>query len=242
MIIYFGNTARKEVIEWHKNYGNVGTLISIKEGEITPPTIPLALDNGAFSYYLSGENFDFDKYFQRLNNYLKRCINQPDWLLIPDMVGNKQETIARWNYCYPFLQKYNLPLAFAVQDGMDKHDVPKNAEVIFIGGSTNWKLSTASYWTAHFPKVHMARVNAWNRLCYCLESKINSVDGTGFFRGGINSQQSKDAELFLRYQKGLVDSDWNNLKVASPSKRKLLLQESKGELFDIYTLPIFRAY
>lgn len=241
MIFYFGNTCRKEIKEWQLKYQNVGTLIAIHKNEITPPSIPFALDNGAYSCFLNNQTFNLERYYLRLDNYLKRCHKKPDWLLVPDKVGSKKHTIKLWNECSNYLKQYNIPLAFAVQDGMTKNDVPKEAAVIFVGGSTEWKLKTISYWVNHFNFVHIARVNAWNRLCYCIENKVLSIDGTGFFRGGINSQQSIDAELLLAYQKGLVNVKWEHLKHLTPSARKNLLLNFLGISLEkrLSTLPLF---
>lgn len=241
MIFYFGNTCRKELIEWSLKYQNLGTLIAIHKSEITPPPIPFVLDNGAYSCFLNNQPFDLDYYYQRLDNYLRRCQKKPLWLLVPDKVGSKPETLKMWKCCSSYLKKYNIPLAFAVQDGMLKDDVPNEGVVIFVGGSTEWKLKTIPYWTHYFENVHVARVNAWNRLCYCLENKVTSIDGTGYFRGGINSQQSIDAQLLLAFQKEELNIKWESLKQANPSHRKNMLLNYLGISIQdrLSTLPLF---
>jgi hypothetical protein len=56
-------------------------------------------------------------------------------------------------------------------------------DVVFVGGSTEWKWETAEMWCREFPRVHVGRVNSPRRL-YELESwGCESCDGTGWNRG-----------------------------------------------------------
>ncbi len=79
--------------------------------------------------------------------------------------------------------RYGWPLAFAVQDGMTVEDVPGDADVIFVGGSTEWKWRTVAMWCAAFQRVHVGRVNTYRRLWECHDAGAESIDGTGWTRG-----------------------------------------------------------
>jgi len=62
-------------------------------------------------------------------------------------------------------------------------DVPENAEVIFVGGSTEWKWKTMPIWCREFERVHAARVNTYRLLWMAHDCGAESCDGTGFTRG-----------------------------------------------------------
>ena len=71
----------------------------------------------------------------------------------------------------------------AVQDGMEPGDVPAEAGVVFVGGSTEWKWRTVRDWCDAFDRVHVGRVNTNGKLWECHEAGAESCDGTGWFRG-----------------------------------------------------------
>jgi len=125
---------------------------------------------------------------------------KPLWALVPDVVADREKTIERWDkyeqQCRAELP--GIPLAFAVQDGMQVDDVPQSADVVFIGGSTEWKWATASMWCAAFPRVHIGRVNGYLPLMAAAHCGAESCDGTGWFRG--DKKQLQGLEQFLAEQ------------------------------------------
>ena len=122
--------------------------------------------------------------------------------MIPDVVTNAEATLEQWTVHAPRVrQTYGWPIALAVQDGMKPADVlalEVQPDVIFVGGSTRWKWATASWWTSHFPRVHVGRVNSARRLYLCSELGVESVDGTGWFRG--DATQTEGLRRFLEDQ------------------------------------------
>jgi hypothetical protein len=78
---------------------------------------------------------------------------------------------------------------------MTFEDVPDGECVVFLGGSTEWKLDAIAPWCAAFPgRVHVGRVNTWERLVLCWRSGAIAVDGTGWF----HKKQFADLTKFLR--------------------------------------------
>ena len=67
---------------------------------------------------------------------------------------------------------------------MTKEDVPTDADVIFVGGSTDWKWKNLYEWTKNFKRVHVGRVNSERLLWIAHEAGAESCDGTGWVRGG----------------------------------------------------------
>jgi hypothetical protein len=111
----------------------------------------------------------------------RRCL----FAVAPDVVGNASATIAR---SAPFVGKirawFGLPVAFVAQDGLERLDVPWTwFDVLFIGGSTSWKLGPAARGLTaeakkHGKRVHMGRVNSLRRLMYADAIGCDSADGT----------------------------------------------------------------
>lgn len=162
--------------------GKIGHLHS-PQPKRSPPGpfefMPYALDNGAFA---GGENWSEVDWLKMLE-WAKLSGQRPLWTLVPDVVADRERTIERWHIYAPVARRYGWPLAFAVQDGMTAEDVPPDAELIFVGGSTDWKWQTVASWCKAFQRVHVGRVNVYRRLCECHDLGVESVDGTGWMRG-----------------------------------------------------------
>lgn len=146
------------------------------------PWIDYALDNDAFAAWSSGTIWEEAPWLDMLERARRYKPTKPRWVLVPDSVGNKVETQKLWQKYAPIAAQYGWPLAFAVQDGMTPEDVPSDAEVVFVGGTTNWKWKNLTMWTDRFRRVHVGRVNELRRLLTCERLGVESVDGTGWFR------------------------------------------------------------
>jgi len=229
MRLLIGNTNNQLLNLLNGKGYKVGSLPSLNNKMIKSITIPYSLDNGAYSCYLNGQKFDGDRFIYHLEKTLSREENKPLWLVVPDVVGNRIKTIRNWRKWHDILIPYKIDLAFAVQDGMTANDVPGDADLIFVGGTTEWKVETMPYWASLFPRVHVARVNGWQRLIKCWQLGVESIDGTGYFRKGYNPLKSSmvvDLFLFLLLESSNVIVD--NPTVLSPNKRKLLLFDYLG--------------
>lgn len=144
--------------------------------------VPYALDNDAFSAWVKKTVWD-EAAWRALLEWAKASGKRPRWILIPDEVANKRATLEKWKrYADEVAEKYGWPLAFAAQDGMTPDDVPENADVVFIGGTTEWKWRNLPVFARHFHRVHVGRVNELRRLLTCAEFKVESCDGTGWIR------------------------------------------------------------
>lgn len=90
----------------------------------------------------------------------------------PDVVGDAQATLD-WSATWlPRIRELGIPAALAAQDGLEHLDVPWDSfDVLFIGGSTEWKMSRAAIELAeqarrHGKQVHAGRVNSGKRFSY----------------------------------------------------------------------------
>lgn len=163
----------------------IGWLLS-PDGWIKPPSwMPYAIDNGAYGAWSNNIPWNEDKFLNHLEK-TKTAPKKPLWVVVPDVVTNREATIEKWKQWSEIVRNtlHNVPLAFAVQDGMKKEDVPKDADVIFVGGSTEWKWKNLYEWTENFDRVHVGRVNSERLLWIAHESGAESCDGTGWVRGG----------------------------------------------------------
>jgi len=148
------------------------------------PHLPYAVDNGAFPAWKNGEPWDEDTFVKSLDWVAEQQL-LPRWIVVPDVVTDPEGTFEAWEEWAPRLRRLGVPLALAVQDGMTPAEVYARAdpEVIFVGGSRDWKLATRREWAKRFPRVHVGRVNGVRDLLACRQLGVESVDGTGFFRG-----------------------------------------------------------
>lgn len=183
--------------------GRIGHLYS-PGGERGPwPEVPYALDNGAWPAFKNGAPWD-EMEWRRLLRWAAMSGQAPLWALVPDVVTDREATLEAWPRLSPVIASYGWRAGFAVQDGMTFDDVPDDRCVLFLGGSTDWKLNAITPWCARFPgRVHVARVNTWDRLLLCWRAGAVSVDGTGWFRKGRGGySQSADLRKFLRETHG----------------------------------------
>lgn len=169
--------------KWAENYpGQFGFLLgpSYYERNRMRGDIPIACDNDAYKAFKNKEPWNEVVFFKMLES-IKVLGLTPMWVLVPDVVGNRDETLRNWERYADRVRDFGFPLAFAVQDGMTCHDVPNEAAVVFVGGSTKWKWNTASLWCATF-STHIGRVNSLRLVQRANEIGAISVDGSGWFR------------------------------------------------------------
>jgi hypothetical protein len=182
-----------------KHPGRIGHLFS-PAGERGPwRELPYGLDNGAWSAFKNKRAWD-EAGWRRLLNWAALSGIRPLWAVVPDVVANRAATLELWPTFAPVVLSHGFRPAFAVQDGMTYADVPDDDCFIFLAGSTEWKLANIALWCEHFPgRVHVARVNTWERLALCWKSGAISVDGTGWFRkGNGGTSQFNELRKFLK--------------------------------------------
>ena len=138
---------------------------------------PWAADNGAFSDFSA---FKFSRMVDDLEG-IAGCL----FLNVPDVVADAEATLASFHHWYPFLAGRGFPLAFALQDGATTDLVPWDAiDALFIGGSTEWKLSDENRELVYEGRergvrwVHMGRVNGHRRIRFAKAIGCDSFDGT----------------------------------------------------------------
>lgn len=135
----------------------------------------VALDNGCFN-----AKWDADKWMA----WLERQPTSALFAVVPDVVGDADATRARWAEWSPFVKALGHRAAYVLQDGETIDGVPwDECDAVFIGGSTEWKLSNAAEVIVRHAKtlgkwVHMGRVNSLRRLRIAADWGCDSADGT----------------------------------------------------------------
>jgi hypothetical protein len=188
VIGYFSRTGTKRNLDILRARG-WRILVSAMGVQRTEGFDRYALDNGAWSSYTQGRPFDDDAF--------RRCLRAlgagADWTVIPDEVAagaRSLEMSLRW--MRHVLDETPRAL-LAVQDGMTVDDVRPflGARVgIFVGGSTEWKLSTLADWCALGTELgvwcHIGRVNTVRRIKSCAVAGATSFDGTSASRFAVS--------------------------------------------------------
>ncbi len=179
-----------------KHEGKVGWIFSPGGFHVPRHWIPYAVDNGKFSVWSKGAEWQESKFIALLDR-CRLSAFKPLWVVVPDEVANRSETLRLWDEWEPRLRKYRWPLAFVVQDGMTPADVPESADVVFVGGTTDWKWRNVERFSYAFPRVHVGRVNWPDKLEFCESVGVESCDGTGWFRDGEGGSRSQQLQRFL---------------------------------------------
>jgi hypothetical protein len=190
---------------WHalaRETGRLGHLYSPDAQRGPWPWFPYALDNGAFSAWDQASNtWDESAWseaaWRRLLVWSQTTGQRPRWAIVPDVPGDAARTLERWATFAPVVRDMGIPAALAVQDGMTPDDVRSlGADVIAVGGSTEWKWATVASWAAAFPRVHLLRCNSPARLAELDGLGVESCDGTGWSRG--DRAQTSGLEAWCR--------------------------------------------
>ena len=181
-----------------RHEGRIGWLVGPSAMSKTKlrPWMPFALDNDAFASWTTGRPWDEDMWMSMLFKVKREGLN-PRWVLVPDVVANREAPLAKWYLYHPVAASYGWPVAMAVQDGMTPDDVPDEADVIFVGGSTDWKWQSLPMWAETGRRIHVGRVNEIYKVELCESLGVESVDGTGWMRGTSGGRQAKDLEAWL---------------------------------------------
>lgn len=138
-----------------------------------------AIDNGAFAGFDAAA---FASLLKRQWDSRDRC----KFVACPDVVGSARRTLEVFSHWYPKLAGW--PIALVAQDGQEDLPIPWHLiTAVFIGGSTEWKLSNHAAGVVKAAKAigkwcHIGRVNTPERFDYFADLGADSIDGTGISR------------------------------------------------------------
>lgn len=160
--------------------GRLGYIDTPAQGNRRPDGVTWCADNGRFGKGWPGA----DAWWAWLQSHAgdaESCA----FVTAPDVVADAAATLAESLPWLPQIRSLGYPAAFVAQDGSEAPGmVPwDDFDVLFIGGSTGWKLGAAARSLVAEAKgcgkrVHMGRVNSARRLRYAQAIGCDSVDGT----------------------------------------------------------------
>lgn len=159
---------------------DVGQLLTpLTRYTLREPDRAWAIDNGAFSRF---EERSFLTLLAREDHRKQDCL----FVTAPDVVGSARRTLEIFDHWIGKLSGWKR--ALVCQDGQEELPIPWGLlDAVFIGGSTNWKLSPAAAHCIKAAKIlgkwaHVGRVNDPARFAYFEELGADSIDGTGVSR------------------------------------------------------------
>lgn len=169
--------------------GVIGYIDTPAQGNARPDGVPWCADNGCFS-----DKWDEAKWWKFLTDNAAdagTCL----FAVAPDVVGDAYATTVRFRKWGARIRDLGYPVAYVAQDGLENlrgrtesggltFPVPWDSfDVLFIGGSTEWKLGPDARQIVAEAKargkwVHMGRVNSERRFKYAASIGCDSADGT----------------------------------------------------------------
>ena len=207
MKVYCGSTAGKALeYMWDNNYGLT----------LTPKTWRYqydakwrywTLDNGAYSSYLNGEDFDEQAFTEMIYKKLPKVKTKPDFIIVPDIVGAGARSLEFSLKWIDKLKELDYKWYLAVQDGIECKEVEPvihKFDGIFVGGTVKWKIKTGSKWVdfAHNNNLpcHIGRVGTFKRIVWAKRIGADSIDSTNFLKNpktGFRPLESAKVQTLL---------------------------------------------
>jgi len=175
-MIYYANPST-ETIRDAMMRGDLGCITTPAQGNIVfPSEWDVIADNGCFS----------DRWSEVA--WLKWLLDQSRsvrFAVCPDVVRldgapSHEPTLQRWHKYAPLMQRHGFKVAFVAQVGATPDTIPSDCDAVFLGGTTEWKLSDTAEAIARTcgKWVHMGRVNSQRRFDAARRMGCDSVDGT----------------------------------------------------------------
>lgn len=178
-MLYFANTCSNERILDLMRSGTIGAIATPLQRNKLNGALSWCADNSCFSSRYPGD----DAFISWLS-FMQPLAGSCKFATAPDIVGDARATLRRSRPFLPEIRALGYPAALVAQDGLEKLAIPFGEfDVLFIGGSTEWKLGPAAREIAAEVKalgkqVHMGRVNSYKRLKYANDIGCSSSDGT----------------------------------------------------------------
>ena len=190
MKVYIARNGNKERMKAIRNSDLLGLMFNIDDHtHYKDPYEGIhAVDNGAFSAFISGVPWDSATFLNALSKY-----KTPDFIVIPDIVAGGKASLRHsriWRQYLPDRFTWFL----AVQDGLAPTMIPddllRKIGGIFVGGSMDWKLRTAEDWInfAHGRglKAHVGRIGTLQGLLNMQRKQADSVDSSNYTQNKRN--------------------------------------------------------
>lgn len=182
------------------------------------PFTRYAVDNGAWTDYIKGRQFNHMRFLKVLEK-IKQQETQPDFIVLPDIVrgGLKSFELSK-----SYLDVAdNHPCYFSIQDGITPEmitpDIIEAVNGFFIGGSNVWKWRVMNEWVtfAHEHRKKNTRGENWNASGFS-----EMLNGLSRFCRRLNTYQTSpgkrhrpiygDCQRTKTYGGGINDRNYRN--------------------------------
>jgi hypothetical protein len=156
--------------------GLIGLIDTPKQSQTPPPGVPWCADNGCFTGKWDSEKWI--KWLVRRQRHKDRC----EFVTAPDVIGDAAATLELSSKWLPKIHELGYRAAYVAQDGVA--DVPwELMDVLFIGGTDNFKFSTDSLAVIkrareHGKRIHFGRINSMRRYRWAEAYGADTADGT----------------------------------------------------------------
>jgi hypothetical protein len=177
-MIYVANPSTAKV-RAAMSSGQIACMTTPRQGNRVPDGAWWAADNGVYGRGFPGDTAWWEWLASR-SWPSELCL----FATAPDVVGNAAATLRRSAKWLPMIRSLGYPAALVAQNGLENLEVPWGEfDVLFIGGSTEWKLGPYARALVAEAKrrgkqVHMGRVNSSRRFAYAGLIGCDTVDGT----------------------------------------------------------------
>jgi hypothetical protein len=176
----------------------IGCMTTPAQGNRIPDDALWAADNGKFGKGWPGSKRWSAWLAGKVARYgTERCL----WAAAPDVPFDSAGTLRESLPWLGYIRGLGIPAAFCAQDGSEHGLIPwDDLDVLFLAGSTRWKLSYTATVVAdeahgRGKSVHLARVNSRVRLAHGEAIDADTADGTYVAFGPL-----KNLERLRRFQ------------------------------------------
>jgi hypothetical protein len=177
--MYFANPSTEKVRDAMRAGVGLGMIDTPRQGNKRPKGVVWCADNGCFGTGYPGDEA-WLAWLDRNADDAPLCA----FATAPDVVGDATATMRRSRPFLSAIRDRGYPAALVAQDGLENLSVPwDEIDALFIGGSTDWKLSAPAETLCREAQtrgkwVHMGRVNSRKRLLIAKRWGCDSADGT----------------------------------------------------------------
>lgn len=176
-MIYYANPSTDAIRDLMADR-RIGCIVTpLQQNLYFPEEWETMADNGCFS-----DRWTHDRWQRWLLDQPRsvRFAVAPD-VYDPDGRPCHDETLDRWRRYGPMIERAGFAPAFVCQVGATADNVP-DAPVLFLGGTTEWKLGPDAWAIVdrhrHDRWIHMGRVNSARRFRTARAMGCHSADGT----------------------------------------------------------------